>query len=377
MALAGEYSTVQARTALGKFRDRRSIAVAGWAPLTLALVALALLPLGAAAPAGADQSGPDPAQIAALTTQVTRAATRIHQLTEQLDQARLQVSSTTTRLAEVSAQHDATVQALSANRAVLLGQAIRAYMQGGAAQAMPSSLSATADMTLGREYLRVASGDLNNTADQLRQTDANLRAEQATLQGAQRANRAATAQLQVLRTNALSAAATAQSQLDSLEAQLAAQAQAQAEAQAAAATAKAGLVVRRPTQGGPVNNGLVSVVQQAAGLPIATPLATSVAPAATTPTTAAPAPAASSGGGHAGGVWLSLRRCESSDNYAANTGNGFYGAYQFSQATWTGLGYPGRPDQESPAMQDDAAMKLQAQSGWGQWPACAAALGLT
>jgi hypothetical protein len=27
-------------------------------------------------------------------------------------------------------------------------------------------------------------------------------------------------------------------------------------------------------------------------------------------------------------------------------------------------------------MQDEAAVKLQAQSGWGQWPACAAALGL-
>jgi hypothetical protein len=75
-------------------------------------------------------------------------------------------------------------------------------------------------------------------------------------------------------------------------------------------------------------------------------------------------------------VWLQLRQCESSDNYAENTGNGFFGAYQFSQATWTGLGYPGRPDQEPPAMQDEAAMRLQAEAGWGQWPACSAALGL-
>ena len=42
-----------------------------------------------------------------------------------------------------------------------------------------------------------------------------------------------------------------------------------------------------------------------------------------------------------------------------------------------GLGYPGRPDLEPPAMQDQAAMRLQAESGWGQWPACSAALGLT
>jgi hypothetical protein len=71
-----------------------------------------------------------------------------------------------------------------------------------------------------------------------------------------------------------------------------------------------------------------------------------------------------------------LRECESSDNYQANTGNGFYGAYQFSQQTWTDLGYSGRPDLAPPSMQDQAAMKLQAESGWGQWPACAAALGL-
>ena len=82
-------------------------------------------------------------------------------------------------------------------------------------------------------------------------------------------------------------------------------------------------------------------------------------------------------GGGSGGVWLQLRECESGDNYRANTGNGFYGAYQFSQQTWNNLGYPGRPDLESPAMQDAAAVKLEAQAGWGQWPACAAALGLT
>ena len=42
-----------------------------------------------------------------------------------------------------------------------------------------------------------------------------------------------------------------------------------------------------------------------------------------------PRPPAGSGG--AGGVWLQLRECESGDNYAENTGNGFYGAYQFSR----------------------------------------------
>ena len=92
-------------------------------------------------------------------------------------------------------------------------------------------------------------------------------------------------------------------------------------------------------------------------------------------------PASTTGSGTAGATptaadWLALRTCESSDNYQENTGNGYFGAYQFSQATWTGLGYPGRPDQEPPSMQDQAAATLQAESGWGAWPSCSAALGL-
>src|SRR5438045_553109 len=35
-----------------------------------------------------------------------------------------------------------------------------------------------------------------------------------------------------------------------------------------------------------------------------------------------------------GDVWVQLRWCESGGNYATNTGNGFYGAYQFAAGTW-------------------------------------------
>jgi hypothetical protein len=71
-----------------------------------------------------------------------------------------------------------------------------------------------------------------------------------------------------------------------------------------------------------------------------------------------------------------LRACESGGNYRANTGNGYYGAYQFALGTWHGLGYSGRPDQASPATQDAAVRQLQARSGWGQWPACSRRYGL-
>lgn len=80
--------------------------------------------------------------------------------------------------------------------------------------------------------------------------------------------------------------------------------------------------------------------------------------------------AALTGTASAASTWAGLRQCESGGNYAINTGNGFYGAYQFDQGTWSGLGYPGRPDQSSPATQDEAAAKLYAERGSAPWPVC-------
>ncbi len=71
-----------------------------------------------------------------------------------------------------------------------------------------------------------------------------------------------------------------------------------------------------------------------------------------------------------------LRICESGGNYHANTGNGFYGAYQFDLGTWHGLGYSGRPSDAAPSTQDAAARQLQNDRGWSPWPACSRKLGL-
>jgi len=75
--------------------------------------------------------------------------------------------------------------------------------------------------------------------------------------------------------------------------------------------------------------------------------------------------------------WSRLRACESGGDYSINTGNGYYGAYQFDLSTWRGLGFSGYPHQASPATQDAAAAKLQAQRGWQPWPSCSRSLGLS
>ncbi|OLT54172.1 transglycosylase [Cellulosimicrobium sp. CUA-896] len=89
---------------------------------------------------------------------------------------------------------------------------------------------------------------------------------------------------------------------------------------------------------------------------------------------AAPAPADL--GSAPPGVWAQLAQCESGGNPATNTGNGYYGLYQFSLPTWQAMGGSGLPSEASAAEQTQRAQALQAQSGWGQWPACARKLGL-
>jgi hypothetical protein len=93
-------------------------------------------------------------------------------------------------------------------------------------------------------------------------------------------------------------------------------------------------------------------------------------PATPRPVTAAAVP---NGGDEL--TWQRLRNCEAGGRYSANSGNGYYGAYQFSAGTWRSLGYGGLPHQAPPEVQDQAARKLQARSGWGQWPACSRRIG--
>ncbi|HEY9377995.1 MAG TPA: ubiquitin-like domain-containing protein [Jiangellaceae bacterium] len=88
----------------------------------------------------------------------------------------------------------------------------------------------------------------------------------------------------------------------------------------------------------------------------------------------APDPPPSSGGS---GVWDQLAQCESGGNWSINTGNGYYGGLQFSLGTWQAFGGSGYPHENSKAEQIRIATKVRdARGGYGDWPACAAKLGL-
>ena len=86
----------------------------------------------------------------------------------------------------------------------------------------------------------------------------------------------------------------------------------------------------------------------------------------------------SSGGSStpSGSVWDKLAQCESGGNWSINTGNGYYGGLQFSLSTWRAYGGSGMPNKASREQQIAIAKKLQADAGWGAWPACSSKLGL-
>ncbi|MFE9787447.1 transglycosylase family protein [Nocardia salmonicida] len=81
-----------------------------------------------------------------------------------------------------------------------------------------------------------------------------------------------------------------------------------------------------------------------------------------------------------GAVWDALAKCESTGNWAINTGNGYYGGIQFDQSTWErqgGLKYAPRADLASREEQIAIAEVTRARQGWGAWPACTGRLGIS
>ncbi len=79
------------------------------------------------------------------------------------------------------------------------------------------------------------------------------------------------------------------------------------------------------------------------------------------------------------GVWDDLARCEAGGNWAANTGNGYYGGLQFHPQTWAAHGghaFAPNAHLATRAQQITVGERVRAGQGWGSWPHCARQLGL-
>ncbi len=65
-----------------------------------------------------------------------------------------------------------------------------------------------------------------------------------------------------------------------------------------------------------------------------------------------------------------IAACESGGDPTTNTGNGFYGKYQFTLSTWASVGGSGNPAAASEAEQDMRAAMLYEREGAAPWPVC-------
>ena len=78
-------------------------------------------------------------------------------------------------------------------------------------------------------------------------------------------------------------------------------------------------------------------------------------------------------------TWDRLAMCESTQNWEADTGNGFKGGLQFTDSTWSEFGgerFASSPDEASREQQIRVAKKVQDEQGWNAWPTCSEKLGL-
>lgn len=71
-----------------------------------------------------------------------------------------------------------------------------------------------------------------------------------------------------------------------------------------------------------------------------------------------------------------LRSCEAGGIYDRNSGNGYYGAYQYDISTWANWGGFARADLAPPSVQDEKVWETYKRRGWQPWPSCKIKMGL-
>ena len=238
--------------------------------------------------AGADQISTTRDQIGTLQAAVVAGATRIRQLTVAYQQATVQADTLSQQVRADRVQFVHLQARLAGTEASLRHAAIVGYVGGysGVPGTGSGPSAAATDPSVRAAYAGLAASDLQDVVDQYRVARSNAVAAGTTLAAQQRASQAAAAGVAQARLAALDEAVTEQAQVNSLEGRLARLVEAAQAAQAQAARAQAARAVqaagaarateaaatgsqpRRPvvaTQGLPVNNGIVAVVQAVVG----------------------------------------------------------------------------------------------------------------
>ena len=306
--------------------------------------------------AGASQSRSQlQAQAQSLTDQIASQSRQIHQYAVEATAARAQLIDAGVRVQASERRLTADQARLADAKKMLTQIALEEFTQGSNASALAWTLASNSSELVARmEYEKVMGLDVNSAIyNYQRSMVAENQAAQAAL-AAQDAAQQAQDRISASQSSLESLVSQEQSSLSSVSGQIATLVQQELALQLERSRPVfAPPPVTRP-QGTPSSSGIRSVANGSAGVGNWGGM---------------PAPPSSA-------AFAALRQCESSGNYATNTGNGYYGAYQFALQTWLGLGFTGLPSNASPSTQDLAAKMEQQRAGWYAWPVCSMVLGL-
>lgn len=253
---------------------------------------------------------------------------------------------------------------LAAARRELREFAVAAYVDGGRAEVLLSTLSVEQAQVIGWQTYILAGQSLS-AGEAARRFEI--------LKGDTTPERLAVAEqvdrlgdeLQAARFDAIQAAALERD----AEAELArrrAAAQAAAQERAAAERAAAERAAAQRAAAAPAaGRDAGGPARTAPAASAATPAPTPAPPIAVAPPAQGDPTAAESA------ILAKIRRCESGGNYSILSPSGRYrGAYQFDVATWRSVGGSGDPAAASPAEQDYRALLLLRMRGTRPWPHC-------
>ncbi len=263
------------------------------------------------------------------------------------------------------------VAAAGANQSTAVGRATAAAEAVAAAEAAVAAerdekARVTAELEEAREAARAALAEAQSELERLKEEERKRIAE------------AIAAAREAARIAAEQEAARARAEA---EARAAAEAAARAAEQARQAGIAAAVVQQWQTQAAQSDAAAAAAAQAAAAAAAASQY--SAAPQAVAP--AAPAPSTQSSGGAPANVsaWAdssysqAIKMCESSGNYSINTGNGYYGAWQFDYPSWHDNGggqFAEFPHQATKEQQDYVAWSYYQRAGWRPWE-CALKIG--
>jgi peptidoglycan hydrolase CwlO-like protein len=293
------------------------------------------LTLVAATTAGADQIEDKRAEAAAIAAKLDDQADRIVALDVQYRRAQDELEDAQAAVAQAEADVAATTRRQDEMKRALIVQAQDAYVVGGSVSVLRYLIrSNKGDEVARRAYLRIVTGQDRQIIGQLRA----IREDQQEMRD----------RLQAARRRARDKADAIAGDRGALDRAIRSQRAVLAEVSGELSSLVAAEQARRDAEQARRD---AEQARQAAARQAAAPktAATPVVPIASK--------------SPVNDTFACIRQLESGNNYGTPGG----GAYQFLDSTWQALGYAGTASDAPPAVQDEAARKLQASEGWTPW----------